>query len=244
MSEQTKEIGVIGQKYEDRKTGKSGVLVSRDLKCKTLMLEADDGKTFLIANATFRSGWRKSKDSEVVEVDEASVAKESVETVEEVDDIITEDEFQHKSLEKKAMKKSGKTLDLTNLAMMSIFGTFADIVKVHLQKEDLHLTVKLRTKFGGVIVKDGRKNAFELWVKPERDAVEICMTKELYDAINWTVEKTVLADVHSSFGARSHVVTFNGISSASRVINILRDIITGLTIIQPNIKNKKDEVTE
>lgn len=57
-----KVLGVIGQKYEDRKTGKSGVLESRDEKYKTLMLRGDDGVSFNICNSTFRSNWRKVKE--------------------------------------------------------------------------------------------------------------------------------------------------------------------------------------
>lgn len=63
-----KVLGVIGQKYEDRKTGKSGVLESRDEKYKTLMLRGDDGVSFSICNSTFRSNWRKVKE-DVVETE-------------------------------------------------------------------------------------------------------------------------------------------------------------------------------
>ena len=61
MSDKT--IGIIGQKYEDRKTGKSGCLESRDLKYRTLIFRADDSSTFSISFASFRSNWRKVKDN-------------------------------------------------------------------------------------------------------------------------------------------------------------------------------------
>ena len=61
MNEKASEVGIIGQLYEDRRTGKRGVLESRDTKYKTLMLLDDDGVAFTISNSTFRSGWRKVK---------------------------------------------------------------------------------------------------------------------------------------------------------------------------------------
>ena len=66
-----KAVGIIGQKYEDRKTGKCGVLVSRDEKYMTLDFEGDDGKHFKISNSSFRSNWRKVKD-EVAETEPVS----------------------------------------------------------------------------------------------------------------------------------------------------------------------------
>lgn len=61
MSEKS-EVGIIGQLYEDRKTGKRGVLESRNDKYKTLMLADENGDAFTISNSTFRSNWRKVKD--------------------------------------------------------------------------------------------------------------------------------------------------------------------------------------
>ena len=51
--------GVIGQRYSDRRSGKTGVLIDRNEKFKTLLFEADDGSTFNICYSTFRSQWRK-----------------------------------------------------------------------------------------------------------------------------------------------------------------------------------------
>ena len=87
-----KVVGVIGQAYEDRTTGKIGVLESRDDKCKTLMLIDEGGKGFNVSYSSFRSKWRKyvEEEKEVIqdEVKEKVVAqktpKKEVETV--VDD--------------------------------------------------------------------------------------------------------------------------------------------------------------
>ena len=84
-----KSVGIIGQAYEDRTTGKVGILESRDDKCKTLMLIGDDGKGFNVSYSSFRSKWRKRVDEqeevkdEVKEVikNEPKVTKETLETV-------------------------------------------------------------------------------------------------------------------------------------------------------------------
>ena len=73
-----KEVGIIGQKYEDRTTGKIGTLESRDDKCKTLMMIDSEGKGFSISYSSFRSKWRKVQDvGEVVDTAESSNAAES-----------------------------------------------------------------------------------------------------------------------------------------------------------------------
>lgn len=81
------ELGVIGQKYEDRKSGKTGTLESRDSKYKTMMFVADDGKSFSISNSTFRSNWRKVKVNEIVNdiVEDKIVVPLEVETSDLID---------------------------------------------------------------------------------------------------------------------------------------------------------------
>lgn len=53
------QVGTVGMMYEDRKSGKLGVLESRNEKFKTLMFRDEEGKTFNIQYSTFRSNWRK-----------------------------------------------------------------------------------------------------------------------------------------------------------------------------------------
>lgn len=104
MSDKT--VGIIGQKYEDRKTGKCGVLESRDDKYKTLRFRAEDGSTFDISNSSFRSNWRKVKE-EVVNtepIETESVAEEVVEQEE-----VTESEPIKDELKEKKKRKSKTT---------------------------------------------------------------------------------------------------------------------------------------
>ena len=52
-------IGVIGQKYEDRKSKKSGYLLDRDVENKKLSFMDDNTETFQVSFAAFKSNWRK-----------------------------------------------------------------------------------------------------------------------------------------------------------------------------------------
>lgn len=52
-------IGVIGQKYEDRKSKKSGYLADRDVENKRLKFLDDNMKPFEVSYAAFKSNWRK-----------------------------------------------------------------------------------------------------------------------------------------------------------------------------------------
>lgn len=118
MSDKT--VGIIGQKYEDRKTGKCGVLESRDDKYKTLMFRGDDGSTFNISNSSFRSNWRKVREEEVEEtapietesVEEEvveSVVEETTESEEEIEpEVEAEAETEEKPKKKRKVKSEKK----------------------------------------------------------------------------------------------------------------------------------------
>ena len=60
-------IGVIGQKYEDRKSKKSGVLLNRDVESKKLGFLDDNAEPFFVSFAAFKSNWRKVVDETPVE---------------------------------------------------------------------------------------------------------------------------------------------------------------------------------
>ena len=75
-------IGVIGQKYEDRKSKKTGVLLERDEANKKLTLideSVDGAQPFQISYAAFKSNWRKVVQAEPVSGPETVEAKPEVE---------------------------------------------------------------------------------------------------------------------------------------------------------------------
>ena len=59
-------IGIIGQKYEDRKSKKTGVLLERDEANKKLSFTSESGESFQISYAAFKSNWRKVVQAEPV----------------------------------------------------------------------------------------------------------------------------------------------------------------------------------
>lgn len=72
-------IGIIGQKYEDRKSKKVGTLVSRDAESKKLGLLDENAEPFYVSFAAFKSNWRKvvTEPTETV-TDEPNVEAEPV----------------------------------------------------------------------------------------------------------------------------------------------------------------------
>ena len=52
-------IGIIGQKYEDRKSKKVGTLITRDEENKKLSFLDNSGDPFQVSYAAFKSNWRK-----------------------------------------------------------------------------------------------------------------------------------------------------------------------------------------
>lgn len=55
-------IGVIGQKYEDRKSKKVGYLAERDVENKKLSFFDENAEPFQVSFAAFKSNWRKVVD--------------------------------------------------------------------------------------------------------------------------------------------------------------------------------------
>ena len=72
-------IGIIGQKYEDRKSKKIGTLLDRDAESKKLSFLGADGEPFQISYAAFKSNWRKVITEAPVEVEPTETADEFAE---------------------------------------------------------------------------------------------------------------------------------------------------------------------
>jgi hypothetical protein len=73
-------IGVIGQKYEDRKSKKVGTLLDRDVENKKLSFLDENAEPFQVSYAAFKSNWRKViAETPVETVAEAETQNEVVE---------------------------------------------------------------------------------------------------------------------------------------------------------------------
>jgi hypothetical protein len=71
-------IGIIGQKYEDRKSKKTGVLVERDAENKKLSFLGENEESFQVSFAAFKSNWRKVVQAEPANEPEVEAEPETV----------------------------------------------------------------------------------------------------------------------------------------------------------------------
>lgn len=76
-------IGILGQKYEDRKSKKVGTLLDRDAENKKLSFLGENGEPFTVTYAAFKSNWRKVIVAEPVNEVAETVEEPITETVEE-----------------------------------------------------------------------------------------------------------------------------------------------------------------
>lgn len=68
----------FGQRYADKRTHRSGILLEYDEKYKTYLLESQDGKAFNITSSQFKQNWEQTDevvDVEPVEAEPAKVGK-------------------------------------------------------------------------------------------------------------------------------------------------------------------------
>lgn len=72
-------IGIIGQKYEDRKSKNTGVLLERDEANKKLIFGNGGEDNFTVSYAAFKSNWRKVVQAEPVSEPETVEAEPDVE---------------------------------------------------------------------------------------------------------------------------------------------------------------------
>ena len=168
-------MATIGALYEDRKSGKSGVLVEIDDKHKTMMFEASDGKTFQISTTTFKSGWRKKAEEEtpVVEFPEDVGIHE-----EKLDNVVSLSEKKVEKIENKN-RECDKTM-FTNLVV-----DFVDYAKRLNDETDTEsFSVAVLTLKNGIALKWNRHRVFEVYAKFRKQLYVVFMKKELFSELN------------------------------------------------------------
>ena len=96
MAKETKPVNTtnkVGQMYEERKSGRIGVIEEVNEKYKTYMMRDKEGKSFNITFATLKSNWRKYQGEEVIQtstqveeqkVEEEQKIEQAEEAIEEV----------------------------------------------------------------------------------------------------------------------------------------------------------------
>lgn len=162
-----KEVGVIGQMYEDRKTKRRGVLESRDEKYKTLMFRDEKGGSFSIVYSTFRSNWRKCNG-------DAPVIKTSTQKEEEKK---VEAEKQAKA-EKKA-KAAEKEPTVSHADMLKAFADTYDTVEGMLSKSKAEGVTLKRTTKGATVLHLKKMTLAEVWTTPKKGIFSVCTNLSL-----------------------------------------------------------------
>ncbi len=174
------EVGTIGQMYENRKSGKIGVLESREEKYKTLLMRDEDGNSFNLTYSTFKSNWRKYSGDKTIETsaqiteksDELEkAAEQATESLDEVKPIA------NKSNRKKAMISTSTKIEITR--------TLEPVVKKAINELSLDLSTFVNVK-GGMSVRLGRKTLLEVWPDVSKNPIEnikVRMRKDVWDEV-------------------------------------------------------------
>lgn len=238
MSDKT--VGIIGQKYEDRKTGKCGTLESRDDKYKTLLFKADDGSTFNISNSSFRSNWRKCKDEEVVETEpvETDPVSEEVVEQEEVTEPVDEPAPETKSKTKKKKvapekKETAPSKNYDGVTDDDAIVNFIDAVRVErevcvrITESDMEVSVDENVIIARVIKNnDGTYN--------------ISMLPDLFTLVDWRGKLDTLS-IDYKTGAKDYLGVV--VNTKQTCIPEILDIITE-TVKEINVYGYTTEESE
>ena len=174
---------IIGQKYEDRTTGKIGTVESRDEKYKTLSMVAEDGSTFSITEASFRSKWRKCKGDDEDATTNTDAKPESngdAKTSDQTDaDNCTpiDGEAGKKAKAKKAKEKKETK---PKFDPSQVFGDTVTEVQTIVGGCPVALAITTDKAYG-IHIKDAtNKDAqFEVWVKTRNKEFDLCVSEEL-----------------------------------------------------------------
>lgn len=121
-------IGVIGQKYEDRKSKKVGTLLDRDAEGKKLSFLGENGEPFNVSYAAFKSNWRKVVTEAPVET-ENEVEHETESSYENVVEAEPDTKPEVKLFDEDAkIKDFVKAITEARVASVDIIGDIASVM--------------------------------------------------------------------------------------------------------------------
>ncbi len=168
---------IIGQKYEDRTTSKIGTVESRDEKYKTLSMVAEDGSTFSITEASFRSKWRKYKGDDADATPESNgdaIPKDQA----DADNCTPIDGEAGKKAKAKKVKEKKEAKPKFDPSQ--VFGDTVTEVQTIVGGCPVALAITTDKAYG-IHIKDAtNKDAqFEVWVKTRNKEFDLCVSEEL-----------------------------------------------------------------
>lgn len=159
------EPGIIGQMYEDRKSHKIGVLESRNSKYKTLMMRAEDGSSFNITFATFRSNWRKYNGETVVQ------------TSTQVEEQATEEKKREEN-DKQIVESKSENVKITTEQKVKIVRALSNLISDRITNDKIKV---FRTSKGAITVCYRRYKLFEVWVKFNTDMYDFVVRDDVFE---------------------------------------------------------------
>lgn len=246
MSMSDKTVGIIGQKYEDRKTGKCGILESRDDKYKTLLFRADDGSTFNISNSSFRSNWRKAKeegDESGVEQNN-SVAEDVTEEVNNEEVTESEDEpapapkAKSKKKSKAEKKEPAPTKSYDGITKEDAINKFTEAVgavrKVEVINESDAVSILVDENVKVAVIRDNGNETFN-----------IAMLPDLFTLTDWR-SKLHTASIEYKIGADSYlgVVADTKVSCIPEILDIIEETVKDINVYGYILDESEDTVDE
>lgn len=250
MSDKT--VGIIGQKYEDRKTGKCGVLESRDDKYKTLMFRGEDGLTFNISNSSFRSNWRKVKDEsveaeneveanvvkqeEVTETSEPIEETESVEEITPVEEAVPEDEVKAKRKRKSKEKKESEPAPSKNYDGVTNEEAIATFVEAIMSTRDVKVLNDVNT------LEVFADDIIVIRIKDNEDGtLSLAMLPDVFTLSDWRGKLNTLS-IQYKTGAENYlgVIVDTKQSCVPEVLDIITETVKDINVYGYTVEEDED----
>lgn len=242
MSDKT--VGIIGQKYEDRKTGKSGTLVGRDDKYKTLLFTADDDTTFSISNSSFRSNWRKVKEDDVEEtVDTDTVVSEDTiepedESTEDTSNVtpMPKEKRKKESIKKESIKRTS-TNEYDGLSEDEAIAKFVEDImserQIEVIKEANGLTI-IADEVTVACINNNGDNTYH-----------IAMLPDLFTLVDWK-GKIVTSSIEYKTGADLYlgVILDTKETCVPELLSMIKETVSDINVYGYTVENDEEEETE
>ena len=185
-----KEVGIIGQMYENRtgKTKKVGVLESREEKYRTLLMRAPDGSTFNITYSTFNSNWRKYSGEQIAQTS-TQVKEEKAKTEKK------------KTEAKKTVEKKTNEVKLTTEDKVKRIRSIEEVISSTVVSRGINIKTNFNTK-GGVVVRYKKRTVFEVWDAYKVNKISFRMKEDFDKFVSTSAEKEILNDTGNNIRYR------------------------------------------
>lgn len=217
-------VGVLEQMYEDRRTHRCGILVGRNEKFKTLLMESPDGSTFNITFAQFKSNWRKKFDE--VPAEENINTEVDAPVKQEVEPELSDVETPNNVPVTKAVVGKKRYGGPTEEKKSELKQDFTDGVLIankyidSFENEDLSLKVDVAKK--KVLIKYRANVIADVDIMSKHKACRVWLREHVANTHKWSIEPNAITQY--PWSGRNISATFD-LASLETVLNDLRQVI-------------------